>query len=543
MQSMADAEIAAGQRTLLEAVARELAEISQALSEVASGGGDAAAAPDELHPSKAPDAGERLIAKALEHLSEAATACNVATRELNGLSPRSALIAESGGRACLTASAAASPATSPEPTPEVAATMNEWQASQAGPNSDAIGEPVGAAAGADLGAEGSASPETAEADDSNADAHVSTEEAVRMAWRLRQAAVAERSAAEARLRSLRAERAGCLERLGGLGEERTRSAQSRRRSQEFTGDRELQLLAEINELQATAKAAQTFLQRLNDQLVDKGHLAITMSRRRRQVEQKHAQSAATVDDSRDILGLQDETERHVREVYKCCGMLEQELAEAQEDTGERIEELRAEWAEQEARFAGEEAELEEKIACVRERYAEKWAAAERASRKRVNERVRRADEARLALEKQLADLEAERESEAMARQAHLEKQQELVSEAKARAMTELEATLTERQQHIQARVAAESQRLGRLRGQQRRRADDLAREVAECRSNIQQVRESYAHRGSGQSEEAMLRLPTLGSPGRQSNFATVAMAAMSATPRLPSGGPAALRTM
>lgn len=88
---------------------------------------------------------------------------------------------------------------------------------------------------------------------------------------------------------------------------------------------------------------------------------------------------------------------------------------------------RAEWAEQEARFAREEAELEARLGAVRESYAERWAAAERTSRRKISERARRGDEARAALERQLADLEAGRESEASARQAHLERQQELIA--------------------------------------------------------------------------------------------------------------------
>lgn len=80
-------------------------------------------------------------------------------------------------------------------------------------------------------------------------------------------------------------------------------------------------------------------------------------------------------------------------------------------------------------------------------------------------------------------------------------------------MSELESTMEERQRQIQVRVLAECSRLGRLRGEQRRRADDLAREVAECRGNIERVRESYAHRGrSGSGEELGVRLPVLGRP-------------------------------
>merc|ERR1712204_59964 len=90
-----------------------------------------------------------------------------------------------------------------------------------------------------------------------------------------------------------------------------------------------------------------------------------------------------------------------------------------------------------------------------------------------------------------AELDAQREREAIMRRERLEEQKQLVVEARAEILAEMEANLSDRQVQIQGRVESERQRCMKLRGQQSRRTEELTRELAETRANIEQVRESY----------------------------------------------------
>jgi len=136
---------------------------------------------------------------------------------------------------------------------------------------------------------------------------------------------------------------------------------------------------------------------------------------------------------------------------------------------------------------------------------------ERDARKRVQEKAAAATEARAVLTRQLTELDAERESEAVVRRERLEEQQEFLCEAREQAVCELQTRLGERQQQIQERVDAERERCGKLRGQQLRRLDDLTREVGEFRSNIEKVRDNYRTQQTGRqtcSPELPSILPT-----------------------------------
>lgn len=325
-------------------------------------------------------------------------------------------------------------------------------------------------------------------------------------------AVREREREEARLWKLKDKRAGLLSRLRDSGEQQRTNAEARRCADDSQEDRESQLQAEIAELEAMTKAGQGFLYNLSDQLSDKGHLGVLLSRRRREMQHKHAASSAQTDNSREILGLQEQTEQHLLETWATCAKLELAVAAAHRDCDERTEQLRAEWAERQAWFECHESELEATIEEKRRAYAERWEAAEREFQLRFDDRVVQGNEARVALERQVQHLDSERVSEAAARRAHAETQEASLVEAKAEAMAELEAVLADKRQAIQAHVEAERSRLGKLRRQQLKRYSEMSREIRECKSNIQQVRDNYRGSTAVVAEDGILpgvQLPAL----------------------------------
>jgi len=328
---------------------------------------------------------------------------------------------------------------------------------------------------------------------------------------LRVEATSAREDAEATWRALRAERAGLLGRLRELRDEQQEAHEASQRAEDEANDREKELLQECATIEAQTRGARDFLQSLSGNLADKGHLGVLLSRRRRTVQHQHATSASQSEGSREILHIEESTNLHVSEVFATCGKLEHELALAHRRSGERSEELRSEWTEQQAHFKSEELALGARLAELRTEYAEKWEVAERDARKRVQEKAAAATEARAVLTRQLTELDAERESEAVVRRERLEEQQEFLCEAREQAVCELQTRLGERQQQIQERVDAERERCGKLRGQQLRRLDDLTREVGEFRSNIEKVRDNYRTQQTGRqtcSPELPSILPT-----------------------------------
>merc|ERR1711957_1031273 len=122
---------------------------------------------------------------------------------------------------------------------------------------------------------------------------------------------------------------------------------------------------------------------------------------------------------------------------------------------------------------------------------EQWTAAELDVRQRLSEKTRNSDEAHGALRQQLAELDSERNSEIAARREQVDHQQELLSEGRARVMSEMEAQVVERRLEIQGRVDEEVARYSKLRGQQLRRIDALSREVDETKSNVAKLRDNY----------------------------------------------------
>lgn len=336
--------------------------------------------------------------------------------------------------------------------------------------------------------------------------HAEPDEVLCEAWRMRAEAIHEREAAEARLQALRAECAAVLAQLEERQGVQMALLDERQEAQASLDGRESELLAECESLEKQVKVAQSFLQRLSDQVVDRGHLGVQLNRRRRAVQHTHDISVAKSETSRAILELHENTATHVRQVSATCVELEQAAAAAHEESRQRTAQLRSEWAEQKLHFQRQEDELEAKLAELHSEYAERWNAVEKDSRVCAHEKVQRAAEAEAALEQELAKLDLEREREAVRRRETLEEQKERVAEARAAVLAEMEAKLTERQQHIQGQVESERQRCSRLRGKQQRRIDDLAREVQETRGNIAKVRENY-HAQRTRSPE--LHLPAI----------------------------------
>lgn len=321
------------------------------------------------------------------------------------------------------------------------------------------------------------------------------------------AATREREDAEARWQSLRADRAGAFRRLRQLQDEQMDADKSWRDVENEGSEQERQLIAECQELEEESNSASSLLQASSVQLQQRAIIGLMFDRRKKQAERKCAENAYRSEASTEILDIQASTDAHLKDVYRRCAELEMTSAAEHRMSDERTEQLHAAWATQQERFHNQEQALEHELREFHSEYASRWEDAERSSRRKLQEKAKHASEACTDLQRRLAELDVERESEAAMRRERLEEEKQLLSEAKERAMVELQTEFRKQQQEIQARVDAERERCGRLRGQQMRKTDDLTREVTGVRASIERVRDNYR---SGQARTP--DLPALPAP-------------------------------
>lgn len=350
---------------------------------------------------------------------------------------------------------------------------------------------------------------------------------------LRSEAAAARGDAERELRELHLERVRLLASLDDLGGRGSHALEGARRGGDLAFGREEELRLRCESLGRQVQAAQDRLQDLSGRLAERGHVGVLLSRRRRDLAHRHAASTAQNETSREILDVQEATEEHVQLIYRCCGELEQALAESNAEVGEQTEQLHTAWAQEQRQFRLQEEELEARLAELHAEYAERWNDVERESRSRVAEEAQLAAEVRGFLEQEMEELDVQRDHEVVIRRERLEEQQQLALQARLQVLEEMEASVAERQAQIRDRVAQERMRCGRLRGMQHKRSEELARDVAETRANIEQVRESYVQSKPPQSPE---KLPPLSARPPPSAAAASEASAIAAALDAPRGG-------
>merc|ERR1712060_171605 len=124
-------------------------------------------------------------------------------------------------------------------------------------------------------------------------------------------------------------------------------------------------------------------------------------------------------------------------------------------------------------------------------YVTCWKASDEDTRRRLEEKVRLAEEARSDFARRLMEIDEERESKAASAREQIEQYKRILEEARENATADMEAKLAEKRRILLEKTEQERGRCGKMRGQHLRKAEDYMREVMEYKTNIEKLSENY----------------------------------------------------
>mmetsp|Transcript_44320 Transcript_44320/g.77798 ORF Transcript_44320/g.77798 Transcript_44320/m.77798 type:complete len:449 (-) Transcript_44320:238-1584(-) len=363
-------------------------------------------------------------------------------------------------------------------------------------------------------------------------------EVAREALALRAEAVRARDVAESRLWAIQDEHAELLEQLQRLTSERARKSEELRLEAAAAAAREADLIARCDELGDEVRWLRADVDRKSQRLIASSTLGHSLDLSRRRLQRQHDGSLEENTVAREILELQQSTEKYLQRMEEEGVAVNESLVGAQKSFQERMEKLQTEWSEQQARYQDEMATLSAKLTELQREYEERWSRTERESREKLEEKARVAAEVRANFEEKLANLDQEWKDEAAAARDAMDRQKQSLVEARQGAVADMEGKLVERRRELQAKVDVERQKCGVLRNKQQRRIAEFEGEVNRYKKHISDLSASYRSRRKGPPSPFTPRnASTAGMSPRSRTWCTWASSPHSTqSPRSPHGG-------
>merc|ERR1711939_1280658 len=156
-----------------------------------------------------------------------------------------------------------------------------------------------------------------------------------------------------------------------------------------------------------------------------------------------------------------------------------------------IEVLQSEWSEQRAEYEANMTLLENRLHDLQQQYEDRWRATERSARQQLEIRLQQAAESRKTVEQEILRLDEEWEKDAIASRELTEEQDQIMSEARQAALSEMAAKLQERQEEMEEQVVGERRRCQALRNRHLRKIADSQQEVLRYKKNIEELSAGY----------------------------------------------------
>jgi len=308
---------------------------------------------------------------------------------------------------------------------------------------------------------------------------------------LRGDAVRARDVAESRLWALQDEHTELLERLHELSGQQQQRLEEQRAEADLATCREAALVERCEQLDNEVRSLRKDVDAKTQRLIASGALGHSLELSKRKLQRQHEGSMVENAVAREILALQTSTEAYVQNAREESGKVDESLEMAQKMCAFKMEGLQSEWSEQQAKYQGDMDSLQNRLLDLQKEYEERWRATEQSAREVISIKSQQASEARQNVETDILRLDEEWEKEAIASRNLALQQNQIMSDARQAALSEMEAKLEARQQDMEEQVFAERTRSEALRSRYLRKTADSQQEVLRYKQHINELSLGY----------------------------------------------------